>query len=87
MVLSNDKYNIQTEDIIVAAITQNIRGNKNEVVFDSDNMQDGKVFKISCVRPDKIYTLSKSIIVKKYGTIKSDKVMEVKNRLMDLLNN
>ncbi len=87
LVLSNDDYNKQTNDIIIAAITSKIRGSKIEVVFDNDNMIDGKLQLASCVRPDKIYTLSKDIIVKKYGTISPEKVMEVKIRLMELLNN
>lgn len=63
LILSNDIYNKLTEDLIVAAITSNIRGTQNEVVFDNDNMVNGKLQKESCIRPDKIYTLSKSIII------------------------
>ncbi len=87
LVLSNNEYNKRTEDLIVAAVTSNIRGVKTEVVLDSENMTEGNLPKISCIRPDKIYTLSKGIIVKKYGTVDATKVMEVKIRLMELLNN
>jgi len=87
LVLSNDKYNTKNEDLIVSAITSNIRGLNYEVVFDSEDMLEGQLSKTSCIRPDKIYTLSKNIIVKKYGSISSNKLMEVKIRIMEILNN
>jgi len=36
--------------------------------------KQGEIRKISWIRTDKIYTLSKDIIVKKFGQIKVDKV-------------
>ncbi len=74
------------EDLIVSAVISNIRGLKTEDVLDSENMIEGQLPKISWVRADKIYTLSKGMIVKKYGTVDSTKVMEVKIRLMKLNN-
>lgn len=37
LVLSNDLYNKQTEDIIVAAITSNIRGIDFEILIDNES--------------------------------------------------
>ena len=85
LILSNDIYNKSTDDVIVAAITSNIRGIKNEVVFDNDNMLVGELKKESCIRPDKIYTLSKSIIIKKFGEIEESKLIETKDRLIEIL--
>lgn len=85
LIISGDIYNKSTDDVIVAAITSNIRGNKNEIVFDNDNMIIGKLQKESCIRPDKIYTLSKSIIIKKFGEIEEKKVLETKQRLIEIL--
>ncbi len=38
-------------------------------------------------KADKIYTLSKSIIVKKYGKIAEDKIDDVKLKIVNLFNN
>ncbi len=64
LVLSNDIYSSRTEDLIVSAITSNIRGTDFEIAFDDEDMLEGYLPKISCIRPDKIYTISKNIIVK-----------------------
>jgi mRNA interferase MazF len=85
MILSNANYNKNTEDIIVAAVTSNIRGLENEVLFDGSDMESGNIPKSSCIRADKIYTLSKKIIVKRYGLVSERKVIEAKERLFDLI--
>ncbi len=82
MVLSNAEYNKSTDDIIVAAITSNIRGLSKEVLFDNESMDAGNIKKASCIRTDKIYTLSKNIIVKSFGNINIDKVREVRSGLL-----
>jgi len=87
LVLSNDEYNSTTEDVIVSAITSNIRGSDFEVIFDDEDMIEGHLPKISCIRPDKVYTLSKSIIIKKYGKLSQSKISDVKSKLVRIINN
>lgn len=84
VVISKDTYNSQTEDIIVAAVTSNIRGIKYEEIFDNEDMSEGKIPTISCIRTDKIYTLSKEIILKKYGKISSGKIEKIVIKICDL---
>lgn len=82
MILSNSDYNKSTDDVIVAAITSNVRGLSKEVLFDNDSMEVGTIRKASCTRTDKIYTLSKEIIVKSFGNIKIEKIREVRSGLL-----
>lgn len=84
MVLSNDKYNSITDDIIVIAITSNIGSKFSEVHLCPSDMSDGEIKVESALRVDKIYTISQSIVVKKLGKIKSGKIDEVKNKLKEL---
>lgn len=87
LVLSNNLYNEQTEDIIVAAITSNIRGIGYEILIDNEDMIKGNLPRISCVRPDKIYTLSKEIVVKKYGQLANRKIQDVIAKIYEIMNN
>ena len=57
-----------------------------EVIFDNEDMEVGEIRRISCIRTDKIYTLSKDIIVKKFGQIKVDKVREVRSDLLNIIS-
>jgi len=69
LVLSNNRYNRTTNDLIVTAITSNITKGEYNVLLSSDNMEEGELKVDSCIRPDKIYTLSQDIVIKKFGSV------------------
>lgn len=85
VVLSNSEYNNRTEDILVAAITSNLDEKEYSLTITNEDMQEGTLKVDSCVRVDKIYTLSKFIVIKKFGSIKTNAVHEIKVKICDLL--
>ena len=72
LVLSKYDYNRVAEDLIVAAITSYNDSKPYIVLFSNDDMAEGTLKMDSCIRADKIYTLSQSIIVKRFGKVKSE---------------
>lgn len=85
LVLSNDDYNTKTEDIIVAAITSNITSKEYSILISNKDMQEGNLHVNSCIRVDKIYTLSQSIVIKKFGAVKPEIINNVKENLKKLI--
>jgi mRNA interferase MazF len=85
LVLSNSEYDKGTEDILVAAITSNLEEKEYAVMITNADMKEGTLKVDSCVRTDKIYTLSKFIVIKKFGSIKFNIVDQIKAKLNDLL--
>jgi len=85
LVLSNDDYNTKTEDIIVAAITSNITSKEYSILISNKDMQEGNLHVNSCIRVDKIYTLSQSIVIKKFGAVKPEIIINVKEKLRELI--
>jgi len=85
LVLSNDDYNTKTEDIIVAAITSNITSKEYSILISNKDMQEGNLHVNSCIRVDKIYTLSQSIVIKKFGAVKPEIINNVKEKLRELI--
>ncbi|NLT94104.1 MAG: type II toxin-antitoxin system PemK/MazF family toxin [Clostridia bacterium] len=85
LVLSNDDYNTKTEDIIVAAITSNITSKEYSIIISNKDMQEGNLHVNSCIRVDKIYTLSQSIVIKKFGAVKPEIINNVKEKLRELI--
>ncbi|MBZ4647297.1 MAG: transcriptional modulator of MazE/toxin, MazF [Clostridia bacterium] len=85
LVLSNNDYNRKTEDIIVAAVTSNITSKDYNVLISNKDMQEGNLHVNSCVRVDKIYTLSQSIVIKKFGTVKPEVINNIKEKLSKLI--
>lgn len=51
----------------------------------NEDMEEGTLKFNSCIRTDKIYTLSKYIVIKKFGSIKIDIVQQIKTELYNLL--
>ena len=85
LVLSNEKYNKVTDDIIVVAITSNIGTKSSEVMLSNTDIFDGELKVESSIRVDKIYTISQNIAIKKLASVKPYKVIEVRNKLMELI--
>ncbi|MDR0858665.1 MAG: type II toxin-antitoxin system PemK/MazF family toxin [Oscillospiraceae bacterium] len=86
VVLSNNGYNMITEDIVVAAMTSNVEEKPYSVTVSSDDLSEGELLRTSCIRADKIYTLSKSIAIKKFGTVKPEIIETVRQNILELLN-
>ena len=85
LVLSNNDYNIKTEDIIVAAVTSNITSKDYNILISNKDMQEGNLHVNSCVRVDKIYTLSQNIVIKNFGTVKPEVMNNIKEKLSKLI--
>ena len=64
--------------MIVAAITSLIDTKPYVVMFSNDDMAEGNLKVDSCIRADKIYTLSQTLVVKRFGRVKPKIVDMVK---------
>jgi len=85
LVISNDLYNNKTEDILVAAITSNIDGKEYEILISNEDMLSGTLKLESCIRADKIYTLSQSIVISMFGSVKPEILVRVRETLNNLI--
>ncbi|MEK7449948.1 MAG: type II toxin-antitoxin system PemK/MazF family toxin [Planctomycetota bacterium] len=76
---------LQGDDIILCQITsQNTRDNDALVLTDSDFIQ-GSISQISNIRPNRIFTADQSIIQRKIGLIKREKIKAVIDKIIDIL--
>lgn len=71
LVLSKNAHNHRSQDIVVAAITSNLKSGGVGTMITSADLERGALRADSLVRADKIYTLSKTIIVKRLGRLNS----------------
>jgi len=83
LIMSNSIYNTKTEDVLVVAITSNLIEKDFAIMISNGDMLDGELKVDSCIRVDKIYTLSKNIIIKKFASVKS----EIIQKTIDMINN
>lgn len=85
LVLSNNDYNSRTADIMVAAITSNLAVKDYIVMLTSSDLDEGTLKVNSCIRTDKIYTLSQSIVIGKFGAVKKYIIDAVREKLYELI--
>jgi len=84
VVVSNNIYNQKTADLVVVAMTSNPVEADYSFTINSDDLEKGTLNHPGKVRMDKIYTISKSIVVKTFGRV-NGKVMErIRNELQSL---
>jgi len=85
LVISNDDYNNITEDVIVAAITSNLTDKKYAVIITNEDLESGNLKVTSCIRADKIFTISQTIVMNKFGTVKKHVIDAVKSKIRELI--
>jgi mRNA interferase MazF len=84
LIVSNDMYNTESQDIIVTAITSNIT--QAGIQITNSDMISGELPKPSVIRADKIYTLHQAIVIKQIGSISKTVQDSVKKEICRLLD-
>ncbi|UTW71023.1 type II toxin-antitoxin system PemK/MazF family toxin [Anaerobacillus sp. HL2] len=56
LIISNDDYNQMTDDILVVAITSQLKDLDYSVVIEQKDLEQGTLKVTSAVRADKVYT-------------------------------
>ncbi len=84
VVISKSSFNAKSQDVIVAAVTSNISGQK-KVLLTSEDLIEGFLKQDSCVKVENILKISKLFVIKKIGRISSAKHLEIVQILQNLL--
>ncbi len=75
---------LRGEDIILCQITsQNIR-DQYAIHLDTSDFETGSLRKISNIRPNRIFTADRKIIIYKIGTLNHEKIKSVINRVVEI---
>ena len=86
IVISNNTYNQKTADIIVVAMTSNPARADYSFTITSADLERGSLNRPGKVRVDKIYTLSQSIVTKKFGRVNKITLDRIRQVLLELIS-
>ena len=75
---------LQGDDVILCQITSEARVDAYSVLLTVNDFVVGSLQQSSMIRPNRIFTADKSIILYKVGTLKEQKVKEVEEVLMKI---
>ena len=84
IVVSNNTYNQRTADLVVVAMTSNPVEADYSFTVTSSDLEKGTLNHPGKVRADKIYTISKSIVVKTFGRVNGSVLERIRKELQAL---
>jgi len=84
IVISNNRYHNETDDMVVVAMTSNPIQMEYSFTLQNEDLEQGKLNHPGKVRVDKIYTLSQHIAVKTFGRVKSPVLETIRRELTRL---
>lgn len=74
------------DDIILAQVTSKAVSDRYSIEISSSDFSTGSLNQDSLVRPNRIFTADSSIVSYRAGSIKSAKLQEVINKIIEILN-
>ncbi len=69
LVVSCTSYNRHSDDFFAMAITSNLSHRAHAVRFGQSEMRDGDLKMESQIRADKVYSLSRALVRRKFGSV------------------
>ncbi len=76
---------LEGDDLILCQITSQYIGDKYTISIDEKDFQSGTLKQRSNVRPNRIFTADKQIILYRVGNLKPEKVNEVTEKIVNIL--
>lgn len=77
---------IEGDDIILCMITGEVRRDSYSIEILDDDFYDGCLDGPSIIRPNRLFTAEKTIIIRKIGSLKGQKIKEVENKIIDIFS-
>lgn len=85
LVVSREAYNQEHEDVLICAVTSNLRSEPYKVPISSDDLTKGELPVQSMVRADKLLQVERGLVDSSLGRVREsthDRVVEAIHRLV-----
>jgi mRNA interferase MazF len=86
IVISNNNFNENSEDIIVIGVTSNPSKDRYTLPLSNKDLDEGKLFTPSYVKVENILKLDKELIIKKIGKITKEKFKQIASLVNKLIS-
>ncbi|MFW5708401.1 MAG: type II toxin-antitoxin system PemK/MazF family toxin [Bacteroidota bacterium] len=77
---------LKGDDIILCQITSQFVKDNYAIALDNSDFINGSLNKPSNIRPNRLFTADKAIIVRTVGTVKPEVFKGVVNKLLEIIN-
>ena len=85
VIISNNKFNKNSEDILVVGVTSNISKGEYSIGLKNNELEEGKLLTECCIKCENILKIDKEMVVKKIGKIKKEKLDLLIGKIFEIL--
>ena len=85
LIVSNNKYNRNSKDVVVCAVTSNLAQSEYSVIIDAKNLSSGTLPLKSAIKADKILQIEKQLAIRPFGKLDDKTFDSVTRKLSDLV--
>ncbi len=85
IVISNDSYNKEFEDMVVVPLTTNLSHRKHAITLTNAELEEGHLIKESKVKVDRILSLKQIMVRKVIGKVKKQVLGEIISALLEIM--
>ena len=85
LIVSNDDYNQNFQDVVVCVITSNLHKDAYSVELENENLEIGVLPESSIVKAHKLFTIHQNKIIKKFSLVKDDYFEKVADKIKHLI--
>jgi len=85
IVISNNSFNNNSEDILVVGVTSNISKDQYTLSLNNEGLEEGKLITNCCIKVENILKLDKELIIKKIGKIKKEKFTSILDIILKII--
>ena len=86
VVISNDEFNENSEDLLVVGVTSNIFRDRYSIILTNDDLEEGRLVTLCCVKSENILKIDKEFVIKKIGKIRKNKLDPVKKKILGIIS-
>jgi mRNA interferase MazF len=86
IVVSNNKYNSMSNDVVVVPLTTNLQSRDYSFVITNDDLERGRLIKDSNIKVDKIFSVDKNLIRLTIGRVRIRVHRRIKELVTGLIN-
>ena len=86
LILSNDKYNSTSDDVLVCAVTTNIKPSEYTVLIGQNDLESGVLYEKSAIKAESLLKIQKSLILKTIATVNMQTLTRATDAIKELLS-
>ena len=84
VVISNEAFNRKSDDCVMVPLTSILKNEPYSVFITQENLESGSLIKPSRIRADKIFSVTKKLIITKIGVLDERTFKKIKSELMTI---